>query len=167
MSDIFTMIFVISGVLVIVLYLYRSIARTKSSVRWLKGYNLNSTVSGDTLLELLNRVKYPQKEEVTSDENGAITFKTKLFEYPVKTSQDENGNTVVEFQVQWSKVRKYKRKKVAMDLDNVYQFLKQEIEGTTSIDAMKQYEKNVKLQKAINIVSIALVVSFLAIMIFS
>lgn len=54
-----------------------------------------------------------------------------------------------------------------MDLDNVYQFLKQEIEGTTSIDAMKQYEKNVKLQKAINIVSIALVVSFLAIMIFS
>ncbi len=167
MSDILTLIFVISGVLVIVLYLYRSISRTKSSMRWLKGYNLNSKVSGDTLLEILNRVKYPQKEEVTSDENGAITFKTKLFEYPVKTSQDENGNTVVEFQVQWSNVWKYKRKKVAMDLDNVYQFFKQEIEGTTSIDAMKHYEKNVKLQKAINIVSIALVASFLGIIIFS
>lgn len=167
MNNILTLIFGISGVLVIVLYLYRSISRTKSSVRWLKGYNLNSKVSEDTLLELLNRVKYPQKEEIISDENGAITFKTKLFQYPVKTSQDENGNTVVEFQVQWSKVHKYKRQKVAMDLDNVYQFFKQEIEGTTSIDAMKQYEKNVKLQKAINVVSIALIASFLGMIIFN
>lgn len=167
MNNILTLIFGISGVLVIVLYLYRSISRTKSSVRWLKGYNLNSKVSEDTLLELLNRVKYPQKEEIISDENGAITFKTKLFQYPVKTSQDENGNTVVEFQVQWSKVHKYKRQKVAMDLDNVYQFFKQEIEGTTSIDAMKQYEQNVKLQKAINVVSIALIASFLGMIIFN
>lgn len=66
-----------------------------------------------------------------------------------------------------SKFHKYKRQKVAMDLDNVYRFFKQEIEGTTSIDVMKQYEKNVKLQKAINVVSIALIASFLGMIIFN
>lgn len=164
MDSIIALVIAISAIVYGALTFITSISRTKSATRWLKGYNLKCNMSDEAVLELLKRVQYPQKESVVMDKEGKISFKTKIYEYPVELSKDENGNTTVGLIVNWLKVSKSKKKKVAIDLDNVYQFLKQEIEGTTSIDAMKIYERNLKRQKVLQISGIIFLVSAICFM---
>lgn len=159
MESIMLVILVISGLVVIALSFSRSVSRTKSATRWLKGYNLKNSMSDESVLELLKRVKYPQKEDISVESDGKIVFKTKYYSYPVEVSKDENGYTTVGLIVNWAKLSKSKRKKVAFDWDNVYQFIKQEVEGVESIDAMKAYEKNEKMQKIYIIAGVICVIS--------
>lgn len=162
MGSIMSVIFMASGLVVIVLTLSRSVARTQSSVRWLKGYNLKCHMTDEAVVELLNRISYPQKESVSVGAEGKIILKTSRYEYPVEISEDENGNTNIGLVINWSKVSKSKRKRLAFDWDNVYQFIKQEVEGVEAVDAMKAYEKNMKMQKLLNIASIICLVSALS-----
>ncbi len=166
MSSIIVAVMAVSAIVIIALTLITSLSRAKSATRWLKGYNLKSNMSEEAVLELLKRVPYPQKESVVMDADGKISFKTKIYEYPVELSKDENGNTTVGLIVNWLKVSKSKKKKVAFDFDNVYQFLKQEVEGIGSVDAMETYERNLKRQKAVTIAGIIFVVSSICFMLF-
>ena len=163
MNGIIVGIVAVSGIVVLVLSFWSSVSRTKSSVRWLKGYNLKCAMQQDAVVELLRRVKYPEKKEVSVDGEGHISFITNRYSYPIEISQDEMGNTVIGIVINGSKLSKRNRKKVAYDWDNVYQFIKQEVEG---IDAMTGYEKNRKIQKLYNIASVALVVGIILFVLF-
>ena len=164
MESIMSVVFMASGLVVIALTLSRSVARTKSSVKWLKGYNLKCRMTDEAVVELLNRISYPQKESVSVGTDGKVTLKTNRYEYPVEISADENGNTTIGLIINWAKVSKYKRKRLAFDWDNVYQFIQQEVEGVETVDAMKAYEKNMKMQKLLNIASIICLISALSFM---
>lgn len=159
MDTILAAILGISALVVIVLTLGNSIARTKSSVKWLKGYNLKRNMSTEAVVDLLNRTKYPEKESVVLGEDGSVVYKTKLYSYPVEIAEDKNGCTTVGLIVNWGRMSKSKRKKVALDWDNIYQFLQQEVEGTEVIDAMQAYNKNLKMQKILKIASVVCVIS--------
>ena len=159
MDTILAAILGISALVVIVLTLGNSIARTKSSVKWLKGYNLKRYMSTEAVVDLLNRTKYPEKESVVLGEDGSVVYKTKLYSYPVEIAEDKNGCTTVGLIVNWGRMSKSKRKKVALDWDNIYQFLQQEVEGTEVIDAMQAYNKNLKMQKILKIASVVCVIS--------
>ena len=164
MESIMSVVFMASGLVVIALTLSRSVARTKSSVKWLKGYDLKCRMTDEAVVELLNRISYPQKESVSVGTDGKVILKTNHYEYPVEISADENGNTTIGLIINWAKVSKYKRKRLAFDWDNVFQVIQQEVEGVEAVDAMKAYEKNMKMQKLLNIASIICLVSALSFM---
>lgn len=164
MESIMAGIFAISGLVVVALTLNRSITKTKSATQWVKGYNLKRNISNDKVLELLKNVKYPQKENVSVNAERVVMFKTKYYEYPVELSLDESGNTVIYLNVNWIKLPKHKSKKVAIDVDYVYQFIKQEIEGVEVVQAMEKYEKGMKMQKILNIASVICLISALSFM---
>lgn len=164
MESIMAGIFAISGLVVVAITLSRSIAKTKSATQWVKGYNLKCNMSKEKVLELLKNVKYPQKEKVSVNAEGVVLFKTKCYEYPVELSLDESGNAVISLNVNWIKLPKHKSKKLAIDVDYVYQFIKQEIEGVEVVQAMEKYEKGMKMQKILNIASVICLISALSFM---
>lgn len=167
MDTIVVVILGISGLAVIALTLWSSATRTKSSVKWLKGYNLKRNISPEAVVDLFNKIKYPEKESAILGDDGSIIYTTKVHSYPVEISNDANGYTIVGLLVNWGRVSKKKRKKVAFDWDNTYQFLMQEVEGKEVVDAMRVYEKNMKMQKLLNIASGICVASIIVFLIIS
>ena len=165
MDTIVALIFGISALAVVVFTFWSSVTRTKSGLRWMKGYNLKRRMSTEEVVELLNKIEYPEKETLTVGEDGKIIYSTKLYSYSVETSTDSNGYTNIGLVINWSKVSKRMKKKVAFDWDNIYQFLAQEVEGKDSIDAMQFYEKNKKMQKLSNIAGIICIASMIVFMI--
>ncbi len=145
-------IVMLSASILIGFILLESILRTKSALRWVKGYKFNRHMEQDEIINLLETVQYPEKMEVSVNEDGEVLFITQCHQYPVKI-YDEGGCTIIGFLVNWVEVSKSKRKKVAFDWDNLYCFLKETSETGNCENAVKAYniQKSVLTIKYIDI----------------
>lgn len=166
MENVLIYIIAISGLAYLVVLGWRSFSKTKSAVRWLKGLNLKKPLSDEEVFQLLEKIDWPSKKSVSRNAEGKIVVITDDYSYVTELTQDENHNTVIGFIVNWLEVGKRKRHKVAMDLDELYLFVSQEIEGNKNVHAMKVYKGNIVVNKTLKILCVVFSVSIILIAIF-
>ena len=160
MSEIMVIILAVSGLIIIVMTLMRSIARTKSSVRWVKGISFKDKKTEEEIFECVKRINHPAVTSVDYNAEGKIVVHTSMYDFPVEVTQNKEGNTTIGFIVNWIKMSKRKRKKIAFLFDELCLFLKHVVENKDLSEAMEVYEKNVKFAKIYKIVGTVLIVAF-------
>lgn len=159
MDTIIGISFIVSAIIIMALTVYESFSKTKNSIKWLKGFNLKKSITEEEVFNLLSSLPYPMLKEVFYGDNGKIIVRTEQYDYPTEIMQDENGNTIIGFTINFSQLGKRRSKKVASDWDMLYSFLQEKFERNISDHSMQYFNRYNLLNKIKFIASGVLCVS--------